>query len=396
MTIDEAALATARAWIVRVGLTSDDPASLLTGASERLLEAGIPLVRTHISFATLDPCKRAENIVWSRGHATRREFHDHEQFEQFFPQSPFPEMLKTGQLQRRWQLETPDDGQGFPVIQAIRDEGATDLVVQIVPFRGTSEIFEGFAFSAATDRPGGFADPEVALLNELAPTMALSSYRIATSDALGSVLRAYLGAGPGDQILRGRIRPGEGHRIMAAILLADLRGFTSATEREGPGVIGRLGQHLGAIAEPVEAAGGEVFKFIGDGLLAAFPVSGETAAAACDAAIAAAREAMARNDAVNTAHPGTPRLDLDIALHLGEVFYGNIGAASRLEFTAIGPAVNEAARLEGLCGQLDRAILMSESFARACSAPATSVGRFELRGVSGIREVFAPEASEPA
>ena len=389
MTIDQTALAAARAWIVSVGLTSDDPAALLSGASEHLLAAGVPIARTHISFATLDPRKRAENVVWLRGRGTSRELHDHEEFERFFPLSPFPEMLRTGRMQRRWRLEGPDDADGFPVIEAMQRLGATDLFVRIVPFVAAAEIFQGAAISATTDRPGGFTDPEIAILDELSPTMGLAAYRIATSDALSSVLRAYLGNGAGHHILSGRVRPGEGHRVTAAILLADLRGFTSATEREGPRVIGRLGEHLAAIAEPVEAAGGEVLKFIGDGLLAAFPVTAETSTA-CDAALAAAREAITRNARVNDAHPETPRLDLDVALHLGEVFYGNIGAASRLEFTVIGPAVNEASRIESLCARLDRALLLSESFARECSAPVESLGRFDLRGVSGEREVFAP------
>jgi adenylate cyclase len=404
--IDETALAAARAWLVDVGLTSEDPASLLSGVSERILAAGVPVARTHISFATLDPRKRAENIVWVRGQGTTRELHDHEEFERFFPRSPFPEMLRTGRLQRRWRLEAPGDAGGFPVIEVMQRSGATDLFVRVVPFAATAEIFQGAAISATTDRPGGFTDRELAVLDDLTPMMALCVYRIATSDALNSVLRAFLGIGAGRHILRGRVRPGEGHRVMAAILLADLRGFTSATEREGPHVIGRLGEHLAAIAEPVEAAGGEVLKFIGDGLLAAFPVTGETSVAcdaaiaafpatgetsvACDAALAAACAAMARNRRVNDARPETPRLDLDVALHFGEVFYGNIGAASRLEFTVIGPAVNEASRLEALCDRLDRQILMSESFARSCSAPVTSLGRFKLRGVSGEREVFAP------
>lgn len=387
--VDPTALVAARALIVRIGLTSRDAASLLTEVSEHILAAGVSIVRTHISFATLDPRKRAENIVWLRGRGTTRELHDHADFERFFPRSPFPEMLRTGQTQRRWRLAAPGDAEGFPVIEAMQRSGATDLVVSIVPFAGTAEIFEGVAISATTDRTGGFTDGEVAIWNELTPTMALSAYRIATSDALSSVLRAYLGTVAGHHVLSGRIRPGEGHRITAAILYADLRGFTSATEREGPGVIERLGEHLTAIAEPVEAAGGEVLKFIGDGLLAAFPVKGE-ASTACDAALTAAREAMTRNALVNDAHLETPRLDLDVALHLGEVFYGNIGAASRLEFTVIGPAVNEAARLEGLCGRLDRELLMSASFAQACSARVETLGRFALRGVSGEREVFAP------
>jgi adenylate cyclase len=386
---DETALAAARAWLVAVGLTSEDPASLLSGVSERLLAAGVPIARTHVSFATLDPRKRAENIVWLRGRGTTRDLHDHEEFERFFPRSPFPEMLRTGRLQRRWRLEAPGDAGGFPVIEAMQRSGATDLFVRVVPFAATAEIFQGAAISATTDRPGGFTDRDLAILDDLTPTMALCVYRIATSDALNSVLRAFLGIGAGRHILRGRVRPGEGHRVTAAILFADLRGFTSATEREGPNVIGRLGEHLAAIAEPVEAAGGEVLKFIGDGLLAAFPVTGETSAA-CDAALEAARAAIARNAQVNDARPQTPRLDLDVALHLGEVFYGNIGAASRLEFTVIGPAVNEASRLERLCDQLDRHLLMSESFARSCSAAVASLGRFKLRGVSCEREVFAP------
>ncbi|WP_075223291.1 adenylate/guanylate cyclase domain-containing protein [Acuticoccus yangtzensis] len=388
MAIDTAALAAVRAWIVQVGLTSDDPASLLSGASEQLLAAGVPILRSHLSFATLDPRKRAENIMWLRDRGTTRDLHNHEEFERFFPRSPFPQMLKTGRLQRRWRLERPCDAEGFPVIEAIQRSGATDLVVSIVPFTSTAEIFEGAAISAATDRPGSFTDAELASLGELAPTMGLAAYRIATSDALGSLLRAYLGIGAGHHVLGGHVRPGEGDSVTAALLLADLRGFTRATEPEGPGIISRLGEHLAAIAEPVEAAGGEVLKFTGDGLLAAFPVTSD-AATACDAALAAARDALARNARVNAAHPASSRLHLDVALHLGDVFYGNIGAASRLEFTVIGPAVNEASRIESLCGQLERDLLMSQSFARACSAPVASLGRFKLRGVEAEREVFA-------
>jgi adenylate cyclase len=255
MTADRTPLAAARASIVRIGLTSNDAASLLTEASEHVLAAGVPIVRTHISFATLDPRKRAENIVWLRGRGTTRELHDHEEFERYFPRSPFPEMLRTGRTYRRWRLETPGSAGGFPVIEAMQRAGATDLVVSLLPFAGTADIFEGVAISAATDRAGGFTDPEMAILRELAPTMALSVFRISTSDALGSVLGAYLGTVAGRHVLGGRIRPGEGHRVTAAILFADLRGFTSATEREGPAVIERLGEHLTAMADPVEAAG---------------------------------------------------------------------------------------------------------------------------------------------
>ena len=387
--MSEAALRDVQDWAVSYGVTGSDVAELLGGTSERLHSAGLPLFRTHLSFPTLDRLKRSVNIVWLRGTGTTRESLGHDAFEDAYQRSPFPEMIETGRLLRRWRLVGPGSSEGYPVIEQMRLLGATDLVVRLIPFAGNIGALVGTAISAATDAPGGFSDEEVAVLTAVVPVIGLAAYRIVLADVTESVLGAYIGHDAGRHVLSGQIRAGEGHQVMAALLLADLRGFTAATEREGSRMIGRLGEHLRAIAEPVEAAGGEVLKFLGDGLLAAFPVMGD-ASVACDAALVAAREALVLNARVNDAHPETPRLDLDVALHLGEVFYGNIGAGSRLEFTVIGPAVNEAARLESLCGRLARALLMSESFAERCTAPVVSLGRFELRGVSGAREVFAP------
>jgi adenylate cyclase len=153
--------------------------------------------------------------------------------------------------------------------------------------------------------------------------------------------------------------------------------------------VARLGEHLGAMVEPIEAAGGEVLKFLGDGLLAAFQVEpGGTPERACAAALAAAQDALRLNHAVNGRH--APELKLDVSLHLGEVYYGNIGAGRRLDFTVIGPAVNEASRLEGLCGQLGQPLLMSAPFARCCGRPSVSLGLHRLRGMAEPREVFRP------
>ncbi|TDR94950.1 adenylate/guanylate cyclase domain-containing protein [Enterovirga rhinocerotis] len=380
-------------WAVEYGLEGDDVATLLTGVSERLAAAGLPLWRTHLSFPTLDPAKRSENIVWLRDTGATREVLGHEEFDAAYEHSPFPEMLKTNRLLGRWRLEQPGSVAGYPVMEAMQRNGGTDLLLRLLAFGGHVGALLGTAISAATDKPGGFSPAEIEALTAVTPAVGLAAYRILLADVMGSVLRAYIGHDAGGHVLGGQIRPGEGHRVTGALMFADLRGFTSATEREGAGVIGRLGEHLAAMAEPVEAAGGEVLKFLGDGLLAAFPVM-SSEGAACDSALDAALDALARNAAVNDRHPGTPRLDLDIALHLGEVFYGNIGAASRLEFTVIGPAVNEASRLEALCGTLDQAILTSEPFARHCSRPLTPLGQFDLRGVSGKRAVFAPVRPE--
>lgn len=381
------------AWVLDYGLTGSDVAELLGEASERLLAAGLPLFRTHLSFPTLDRLKRSENIVWLRGRGTVRETLGHEEFDEAYNRSPFPEMLRTGRLMRRWRVDQPGGTEGYAVMEQLKAAGGTDLLVRLSPFGGSIGALVGTAISAATDAPGGFTAPQLEALTGVASTLALAACRIVVTEVAGSVLAAYIGHDASRHVLDGQIRAGEGHRVSAALMLADLRGFTAATEREGPSIIERLGLHLAAVAEPVEEAGGEVLKFLGDGLLAGFPVMGSPEDA-CAAALAAARAAIRRNRQVNDAQPGTPRLDLDVALHLGEVFYGNIGAASRLEFTVIGPAVNEAARLESFCGTLERPLLMSESFARHCATPTMSLGRFALRGVSGAREIFTLSEGE--
>ena len=288
---------------------------------------------------------------------------------------------------RRWRLTDRASAQGFKVIEQGWEQGATDYVAQLVRFGGGETALVGIAVSFATDQAGGFSDDALATLADMVPTIALAAYRITVSEVMDALLGAYIGHDAGKRVLSGEIRRGEGHRVRAALMFADLRGFTAATETAGADVIARLGLHLSAMAEPVEAAGGEVLKFLGDGLLAAFPVI-VSPELACAAALAAAREALRRNAEVNDAHSEATRLDLDVALHLGEVFYGNVGAASRLDFTVIGPAVNEASRIEAMCGILGRDLLMSEPFARQCGHPAVSLGSQALRGLAEPRELF--------
>jgi adenylate cyclase len=217
-------------------------------------------------------------------------------------------------------------------------------------------------------------------------------------DLTVSMLDTYVGLSAGHRVLSGEIRRGSGTTITAALLFADLRGFTALADTADTSLIVRLNQHLEAMAEPVAEQGGEVLKFLGDGLLAVFPITEEQPQkAACAAAVRGAQEAIARNEAVNRSRHGETPLGLDIALHCGDVFYGNIGAANRLDFTVIGPAVNEVSRMEALCGALDCAVLMSASIAAASPISVRSLGRHRLRGVTGERELFTfgPKACAP-
>jgi adenylate cyclase len=182
-------------------------------------------------------------------------------------------------------------------------------------------------------------------------------------------------------VLSGAIRRGSGTTIEAALLIADLRGFTTLADTAGLDLIARLDRHLEAMADPVAEQGGEVLKFLGDGLLAAFPITEELShESACAAAVRAAQAALERNEAVNRLHE-VP-LALDIALHCGDVYYGNIGAAGRLDFTVIGPAVNEASRMEALCSPLDCSVILSERVASVSPVPVRSLGPHHLRGIT--------------
>jgi adenylate cyclase len=208
-----------------------------------------------------------------------------------------------------------------------------------------------------------------------------------------AILGVYLGERTARRVLAGEVRRGSGRALEAAILLADLRGFTSLAGREPPArVVAWLDQHLEVIGEAVAAHEGEVLKFLGDGILAVFAVEeGVGDGEACRRALAAAEQALTATGELNASRraAGEPELGLDLVLHFGEVLYGNVGAARRLDFTVIGPTVNEASRMEALCAELGRPLLLSGTFATRCGRPTTSLGRFTLRGCLGETEVRA-------
>jgi len=193
-------------------------------------------------------------------------------------------------------------------------------------------------------------------------------------------------------VLGGQIRRGEGETIAAAILLVDLRGFTALTEREEPlQVVGWLNEHFEAIGNAIAAHGGEILKFVGDGLLAVFPAASDrTPCADCERALQAAIEGQAANGTLNESRSsrGQPCLDADAVLHFGEVVYGNVGASRRLDFTVIGRAVNEASRMEPLCAELGCNLVISETFARRCGIQLQELGNVALRGIEGRRRVY--------
>jgi adenylate cyclase len=239
--------------------------------------------------------------------------------------------------------------------------------------------------------PRPFTPDEADRLSEAARFAAAPLAALAARATLSAALEAYLGRRSAARVLAGPLRRGIGETIQAALLFADLRGFTALSESNPPSaVISALDAWFDRIAGSVHAFGGEVLKFIGDGVLAIFPVVGGVPRGACEAAlraVSAARIGMAQLDE-SRRNQGLEPLPFGVALHLGEILWGNIGAADRLDFTAIGPAVNLVSRLEGLCRPLDKAVLISGAFAAESGAALIPLGEHALRGIARPCAIF--------
>jgi adenylate cyclase len=376
-------------WIVGQGLNGSSIAPLLSGIAERLVADGIPVMRAYIALPTVNPTIRVYNHTWTRSTGSLVEGISHESDPSAFEASPFGHMMREGLTQQYWRFDEPGVAR-FGVFDEIRREGGKDYLARLISFANAgAPDLRGIAASFSTDRDDGFSPAEIARIDAVLPVMGLAAYRIALFDLTVAMLDTYVGLSAGRRVLSGEIRRGSGTTLTAALLFADLRGFTALAETAGAPLITRLDHDLDAMAEPVAEEGGEVLKFLGDGLLAAFPITPErTQEAACAAALRAATESLVRNEAVNRHYPDQTPLSLDIALHCGDVFYGNIGAANRLDFTVIGPAVNEVSRMEALCDGLGCAVVMSATVAACSPTPVRSLGLHTLRGLSGGRELF--------
>jgi adenylate cyclase len=254
------------------------------------------------------------------------------------------------------------------------------------------------AISWTTQRPGGFTDADIAALEAIRRPVARLAEVYGLRRLATTLLNTYVGRDAGERILQGQIRRGDIERIDAVILVSDLRDFTGLSNRlPAEAVIGLLNNYFDCLVPALRAHGGEVLKFVGDGLLGIFPVAADPAEACRGAlaAAAAARAALSKANAERAAQ-GEPAQRFGLALHLGEVLYGNIGSAGRLDFTTIGPAVNLTARLETLARDLGRDLVASAAFARHSPEPLHSLGTFRLRGFQTPEEVFAPAGGPTA
>jgi adenylate cyclase len=355
----------------------------------RVVEAGIPLWRAFCAIRTLHPQIAASAYVWRRGEGTaeRRTAQHGIEKTPAFTQSPLAEVTRTGQTIRR-RLEDPEANLDYEVLKTFRSEGGTDYVAMPMVF-SSGEIN---SISWLTDRPGGFSDIEIAGLTDVAEMLTVIVETQTHRRIVSALLDTYVGHRTGVRVLSGAVKRGDGETIRAVIWYCDLRGFTTLSDALPRDLLlDLLNEYFEIMVNAVSAEGGEVLKFIGDGMLAIFELrDGDNVAHRCAAALRAAgsaREAVAARNPERIAG-GLAEIRYGLALHLGEVTYGNIGAPNRLDFTVIGPAVNHATRIEKVAGKLDRRIVTSASFAAAAETSLVSLGTHSLPGVVEPQEVF--------
>ena len=395
-------------WLVARGMLGLPVGEQLAGFCRKVFDAGFPMKRVLMGMNTLHPKYGSHTFLWRPG-ADGIEHIPREHVlltRDVYLKSPVHHMRSSGSLALRRRLDT-DDTDEFALFHELRAEGLVDYAARIVPFdpaqakalveaddaAGPGREIGGIFFSCATDRVEGFDDGQLDQVARTLPYLALSVKSRLTYDVASTVLETYLGRDAGRRVLTGEIERGSAEAIRAVIWFADLRGFTRLTDSLPRDVlVETLDDYLEAMAVPVHANNGQILKFMGDGLLATFDLTGRDQTAVCRDALAAAAELLAAFPAFNEARKaaGKPIMEFGLALHLGEVFYGNIGASDRLDFTVIGPAVNEASRIQALCRPLDRSILVSGTFQQAAGGKneLQSLGLHELRGVREPQELF--------
>lgn len=384
-------------WIVSKGLEGTPETRLLEGLCERLIAAGMPLLRVNISQPTLHPVIGGHLFIWQRdtGAALQEDWQRNvAEAGRDYSRTPFEHMMTSGIRRLRCHLVAGEGCNEFPMLERFHGAGGTDYLALQTDFGDAHSLGPArhILTSWLADAPEGFDEVHLEAIERLAPVLALAAKSASTYRIASSVIETYLGRDAGRRVLGGTIERGAGETIRAALWYSDLEGFTKLADTlPRDQLLGLLHDYFECMVTTVYEHQGEVLKFIGDGLLAMFNLSDDEAS--CRAALEAADRVSGRVAALSSRRraDGLPVTRYSLALHLGDVLYGNIGARDRLDFTVVGPAVNEASRIEAMCRALDQELVISSAFAQAATGSSdrlVSLGRYVLRGVRKPQELF--------
>jgi adenylate cyclase len=371
-------------WLMDGARSAPLPQDVMTVLCERLKACGVPLWRGVVFVRTLHPQVLGRRFVWRPDTGTVVSEANFDLLDrETFRNSP---MANNTGATARYCLADPNCRMDYPILQDLRQEGVTDYVLAPLNFTNGEIHFASWA----TKQPDGFTDAQIAALDAVTMPLARVAEIRAAQRVAATLLSTYVGGKAGERVLAGQIRRGTTEAIHAAIWLSDMRGFTKLADRMRPqDLVDLLNRYFDCQVPPILDRGGEVLKFMGDGLLAIFPFAdGADAGTVCAGALKSAHEARDNVGKLDAPDGAGAQLRFGLALHVGDVLYGNIGGGNRLDFTCIGPAVNLAARLEKLAGQLGRTILASEDFAKYCIDGLQPLGKFAVAGFAAEPTVF--------
>jgi len=375
-------------WLIDGARSAPEPVMLLTQTCERLVAAGLPVHRAGFFVETLHPDIYGYGFIWRPGQpaVTNETTVDVESLEEY-QRSPL-KLLYDGGGEVRFRLDDPES-RSFPFFDEMRAEGASDYLA--LPLRFIDGSYHAASF--VTRQPGGFTDAQIDGLRRVLPPIARLIEVITLRGVAATLLDTYVGNRAGARILAGQIRRGHADNLRAAIWLSDLRGFTALSDRLPPETMVKLlNAYFDCQVGPILRHGGEVLKFMGDGLLAVFPIQddGADAGDVCARMLAATQECRAGVAALSYIEGNhvIESFRFGVALHVGQVLYGNIGGGNRLDFTCIGPAVNLAARMERIAGRLGRTVVASHDFIGLCPDGWSDLGEFPIAGLSHSERIY--------
>jgi adenylate cyclase len=382
--LDDDAVSISR-WLIAEPHRKDDSTGFMGALADRVRAAGIPLWRLRYALMTMHPEVLWRSVLWRKDEGVTVFDQPHARLEDtFYTASPVAVVRKSLTPLR---VSLGPGELPFALCTELRDQGATDFYALPLPFTSGQVSYATFV----TDAPAGFSERAIALFEAISPFLARRLELESAYYATRALLEVYLGKNAARRVLAGEFQRGRGELIDAAIWFSDVRGFTQLSDRAPPArVIEILDGHFDAIAGAVSDNGGEVLKFIGDAVLAIFPL-GDDPRGACRRALAAANDAFAALARTNEGLQarGEDPVAVGVALHRGPVMYGNIGARDRLDFTVISSAVNEASRLESLCKPLGTRVALSAAFVETAEVEGVvDLGEHALRGVRTPLRVF--------
>jgi adenylate cyclase len=387
------------AWLADRGLAGDDETSLMQGFCRRCVDAGLDMSAGTAIIDTLHPVYEGRVFHWTRDTPDDTRVTEYlptaaSDNEESWRRSPFYYLLQSGEDELRRCLELGETA-GFPILDELMQRGETDYFAMIHRFDKKTAIGEMDCLMSrwTTTRPGGFNEADLKALRRLVPALGLAIKSASLARVAESLVEAYLGRDPGRRVLQGRMSRGVVEKINAVLWFSDMKGFTALSESiASDQLIPLLDDYAEAVISAIHGAGGDVLKLIGDGTLAIF--TADDPEEACCSALRAEAELRLRLAELNQRREaeGRPTTSIYLGLHIGDVFYGNIGSKDRLDFTVVGQAVNEVSRIASMCSSADRDVLFSAAFRaslpEAEGAKLVSVGRYALRGVGRAQELF--------